>query len=558
MATAEIKAVITADDQASSVVGKFGDNIAGVGATLAVAGAAMVGFGVLSFNAFAESEKQSRMLEHAVIGVTHATREQLQQTEDLATALEKKGVLDADNIKQGLAQLSTFGLSNKAVQALGGSLADLAVNQFGVSASGEQLSDSANMIAKALNGQFGILEKSGIRFTAAQKAIIEFGTEEQKVAAINEGFAQNLKYTNDIARKTAEGAIAALNVSFGNMLEAIGGVIAKALVPLLEKIKPVVDALVDWASKNPQLVTAIIGVGAAIAVATLAVGALALAFAGLDAVASPWLGIAALIVAGIVALGFAVNWLANTFGGWSVVLKEVTDVFNTYIKPALLDVWNTIQTQLLPVLQEFWNQNKNWLIPALQGLAIILGVVIVGSILVFLVAVKMIVQGLTALVSVINWVQAQVRSLIGSFNSLPSQFQAIGGAILQALIWPFQTAFTIISAIFSAIRSSAGSIANIATGGLLQARAGGGSVSGGQPYIVGEQGPELFVPGASGSIVPNNKLGGGGGNQTTININVGLMTGSAIERREAAAKMFEDLKDIAGMQGQTVGQMIGT
>ena len=40
-------------------------------------------------------------------------------------------------------------------------------------------------------------------------------------------------------------------------------------------------------------------------------------------------------------------------------------------------------------------------------------------------------------------------------------------------------------------------------------RASGGPVSDGAPYIVGEQGPELFVPGASGQIVSNDMLGGG-------------------------------------------------
>jgi hypothetical protein len=42
--------------------------------------------------------------------------------------------------------------------------------------------------------------------------------------------------------------------------------------------------------------------------------------------------------------------------------------------------------------------------------------------------------------------------------------------------------------------------------------AAGGPVSAGQPYVVGEDGPELFVPGANGSIVPN----GAGG--ATVNI----------------------------------------
>ena len=39
------------------------------------------------------------------------------------------------------------------------------------------------------------------------------------------------------------------------------------------------------------------------------------------------------------------------------------------------------------------------------------------------------------------------------------------------------------------------------------ARADGGPVSRGKGYLVGERGPEMFVPGMSGAIVPN---GGGG------------------------------------------------
>ena len=41
----------------------------------------------------------------------------------------------------------------------------------------------------------------------------------------------------------------------------------------------------------------------------------------------------------------------------------------------------------------------------------------------------------------------------------------------------------------------------------IKARALGGPVSGGEPYLVGERGPELFVPSVSGGIVPNNSVG---------------------------------------------------
>ena len=61
------------------------------------------------------------------------------------------------------------------------------------------------------------------------------------------------------------------------------------------------------------------------------------------------------------------------------------------------------------------------------------------------------------------------------------------------------------------------------------ARASGGSVNGGSPYLVGERGPEMFVPNSGGRIVnghnTNNMMGGGGGvvvNQT-INLSAGVV-----------------------------------
>ena len=53
---------------------------------------------------------------------------------------------------------------------------------------------------------------------------------------------------------------------------------------------------------------------------------------------------------------------------------------------------------------------------------------------------------------------------------------------------------------------------------LLPGRANGGPVSGGQMYMVGERGPELFVPGRSGTIVPNDQMGGGGEVNVVVNV----------------------------------------
>jgi hypothetical protein len=48
-------------------------------------------------------------------------------------------------------------------------------------------------------------------------------------------------------------------------------------------------------------------------------------------------------------------------------------------------------------------------------------------------------------------------------------------------------------------------------------RADGGPVAGNQPYVVGERGPELFVPRGAGTIIPNNQMGGMGTTNVTNN-----------------------------------------
>ena len=72
---------------------------------------------------------------------------------------------------------------------------------------------------------------------------------------------------------------------------------------------------------------------------------------------------------------------------------------------------------------------------------------------------------------------------------------------------------------------------------LFPARALGGAVGANQPYMVGEKGPELFVPGAQGNIVPNNAMGG-----SNIVVNVDA-SGSNVEG--------------SGQQAKALGQAIG-
>jgi TP901 family phage tail tape measure protein len=71
-------------------------------------------------------------------------------------------------------------------------------------------------------------------------------------------------------------------------------------------------------------------------------------------------------------------------------------------------------------------------------------------------------------------------------------------------------------------------------------RAGGGPVSSGRGYLVGEMGPELFVPSSGGgTIIPNDRVGGG--SNITINVNAGMgANGAQIgEQIVTAIKRYE-------------------
>jgi len=65
-------------------------------------------------------------------------------------------------------------------------------------------------------------------------------------------------------------------------------------------------------------------------------------------------------------------------------------------------------------------------------------------------------------------------------------------------------------------------------GGFL---AEGGPANANTPYIVGERGPELFVPRSSGTVVPNNQLGGMGGTTNVTNNYINAIDTKSFEDR---------------------------
>lgn len=83
-----------------------------------------------------------------------------------------------------------------------------------------------------------------------------------------------------------------------------------------------------------------------------------------------------------------------------------------------------------------------------------------------------------------------------------------------------------------------------ALGGLFGgARASGGPVSAGRSYLVGEQGPELFMPRSAGNIIPN---GGGVVVHQTLNVSGAsrsdFLAGAAAMKEQTKAEIFDILR----------------
>ena len=81
----------------------------------------------------------------------------------------------------------------------------------------------------------------------------------------------------------------------------------------------------------------------------------------------------------------------------------------------------------------------------------------------------------------------------------------------------------------------------------LVPRANGGPVGAGRPYLVGERGPELFVPGAQGNIVPNNAMG-----STSVVVNVDA-SGTEVQGNQGGAEQLGRLIG-AAVQAELIKQ----
>lgn len=533
MATANIKAVITAEDRASAALRNFGNNastmgnkikkglkIAAVG--IAAAGAAAIAFGVSSVKSFSESQASLAQLNSVlkstkgVAGVTAKAATNLANSLQKVTKFSDEEVLSAENLLltfKGIGK-DVFPRATKAVLDLSTTL-------------NKDLGGSAIQLGKALQDPIrGItaLRKSGIDFTKKQqetiRALVESGKTAEAQRLILKELESQVQGSAEAYGKTFPGQLAILKNSFDEVKESIGLAIVNGITPLMAKLAEFVnsDKFQAWLV---QLTT--------------------------------WLE---------VNLPIAINYVVNE------LIPNLVNIFNM--------VWPVLRTVLV-WLGKFINFLANHEVAVWTFIGVIAAMkaamVITSTVTAFKAGLAAI-RGAYALTSGVLSVPIPITILVGAaliamgliiakakqtmdvLDQLGDAQRNSGSAFSDSISRLRQLAKTGTPAQRKRAKAQ---LANPALYSTADSRnASGTDFSRGGMTLVGERGAEM-VSLPRGSKVhradETRKMMGGA---TTINITVPMMTGSANERRKVARMLIKDIQDIAQMNGKSVTDMMSS
>jgi len=347
---------------------------------------------------------------------------------------------------------------------------------------------------------------------------------------------------------------------------------------LSDAVSPFLNRLADWIAANPKLTTTIVVITGAIFALLAIVGTIGLVLPA--------------IITGFSALATVVGFLATAFtfllGPIGLIILAVAALIA--IGVMLYKHWDEVKAFAIQV----WTGIKDGITSAMQGVADFLSAVWEGIKSVFWTGVNFIV-GLWAMIldflfpgwaEKLSAIWAKAVEIWGYIKQAFSDaFAVIGGVFtswmdgikeawktmwtglkdvfieiwdaitkvfdsvvsgiksgMETLVSPIQKVIDLAQRALQlaggAVKSAGGAISSavksvLYRGSSITGKAIGGPVLAGSPYVVGENGPEMFVPGQSGTIVPNGRLGGGG---LTL-----VITGNTLLDRDAARKIGDEM-----------------
>lgn len=208
--------------------------------------------------------------------------------------------------------------------------------------------------------------------------------------------------------------------------------------------------------------------------------------------------------------------LANVQRTLSSQIEDVSAKLGEQLAPILSDVFDELQP-MITALGQWIEQNPELakdIIIAAGAIAGLIGVIgALGLAILAFNPMAVIIIGAIAGISLIAYSVQKAMDMLGiTWTNVWNGIKDVTLKAIDLMLGPLDEIVVMVDRALEALAKlpgvkSAVSITKSAFRSVSDLfRADGGPVTGGTPYIVGERGPELFVPGVTGSIVPNNRL----------------------------------------------------
>lgn len=280
------------------------------------------------------------------------------KTTELASALQKQGVVGDEVTLSGAQQLATFAQYPDTVNKLLPAMNNLLVQQKGVNATSQDATGIANMMGKVMGGQVGALKRVGITFDENSEKILKNGTEQEKAAELAKVITQNVGEMNTAFAETPEGKMQQLRNTMSDLAERLGGTLAPVLSDIAtfvsDSILPKVEQFIGFMESNPIVDKIVVGIAGVLAVGgplLIFVGTLAKAAGAIittiGMMSAPMLA----IVAGIAGLAAVLILAWNNSETFRTAVQNAASAIGSALAPVVQMVMQAF-SEMAPIVMQ--------------------------------------------------------------------------------------------------------------------------------------------------------------------------------------------------------------
>lgn len=288
---------------------------------------------------FADANKMQQVAENQLAQVMRntmgASMDEISSIKELASAQQQLGVVGDEVQLAGAKELGIHLKKSDTLKKLLPVMNDYIAANDGLDATQSGAASAGALLGKAMEGNVAMLERTGIKFSEAQKKIMQTGDEEQRAAVLSEVLGAKVGGMNEALANTPEGKVKKTANSFGDLKEAIGAVYVKLQAALVPVVNTAINAFYGLMDIFRDFWPIIAGVTGAITALTVAVNAHAIATTIVSKATKMWATIQSvlnailtanpigLIIAGVVLLIGVIVFLCLKIKGWGTLWDAV-------------------------------------------------------------------------------------------------------------------------------------------------------------------------------------------------------------------------------------------